>query len=61
MEDASFTQKNIWQKIFRYGTFRLSTVGDETTYTFPYSDISTEELRAVTELITDAKKVDNED
>lgn len=59
VEDASFHQKNIWQKLFHYGTFRLSTVGDETTYTFPYSDISTDELRAVTELITEAKKQAN--
>ena len=56
VEDASFHQKNLFQKIFRYGTLRLSTVGDETTYTFPFSDISTDELRAVTELITNAKK-----
>ncbi|MBR2839871.1 PH domain-containing protein [Candidatus Saccharibacteria bacterium] len=55
VEDASFRQKNIFQKIFRYGTLRLSTVGDETTYTFPYSDISTDDLRAVTELISAAK------
>lgn len=57
VEDASFSQQNIIQKLFHYGTFRLSTVGDETTYTFTYSDISPAELRAVTELITDAKKV----
>lgn len=56
VEDASFRQNSILQKLFHYGTFRLSTVGDETTYTFPYSDISPKELRAVTELITEAKK-----
>lgn len=56
VEDASFHQKNLFQKIFRYGTLRLSTVGDETTYTFPYSDITTDQLRAVTELISAAKK-----
>ena len=56
VEDASFRQTNILQKLLHYGTFRLSTVGDETTYTFPYSDIKPEELRAVTELITNAKK-----
>ena len=56
VEDASFHQKNIFQKLFRYGTLRLSTVGDETTYTFPYCDITTDQLRAVTELISDAKK-----
>ena len=56
VEDASFHQKNIFQKMFHYGTLRLSTVGDETTYTFPYCDITTDQLRAVTELIPDAKK-----
>ena len=61
VEDASFRQKNIFQKLFHYGTLRLSTVGDETTYTFPYSDITTDQLRAVTELISAAKKtVSNE-
>ena len=56
IEDASFHQNGLLQKIFHYGTFRLSTVGDETTYTFPYSDISPSELRAVSKLITEAKK-----
>ena len=56
VEDVSFHQKNIFQKMFHYGTLRLSTVGDETTYTFPFSDITTDQLRAVTELISAAKK-----
>ena len=56
VEDASFRQENLLQKVFKYGTLRLATVGDETTYTFKYSDISTEELRAVTDLITKAKE-----
>ena len=56
IEDASFRQGGLIQKLLHYGTFRLSTVGDETTYTFPYSDITPGELRAVSKLITDAKK-----
>ena len=56
IEDASFRQENIFQKLFHYGTLRLATVGDETTYTFTFSDISTEELRAVTDLISKAKE-----
>ena len=55
VEDASFRQDSLLQRIFHYGTFRLSTVGDETTYTFKYSDISPNQLRAVTKLITEAK------
>ena len=56
IEDASFSQSGILQKMFHYGTFRLSTVGDETTYTFEYSDIKPAELKEVSRLITDAKK-----
>ena len=56
VEDASFWQENLLQNMFHYGTFRLSTVGDETTYTFKYSDITGEQLKAVTDLISAAKK-----
>ena len=56
IEDASFHQKNIFQKVFKYGTLRLSTVGDETTYTFPYSDISAEELKQIAYLVSNVKK-----
>lgn len=56
IEDASFRQDNVLQKLFRYGTFRLSTVGDETTYTFPYADIKPGELEAVSKLISEKKE-----
>lgn len=56
IEDASFRQENIKQHLLRYGTLRLSTVGDETTYTFKYADISGAELKAITDLISEAKK-----
>lgn len=59
IEDASFSQGGLIQKILHYGTFRLSTIGDETTYTFPYSDVTASELRAVARLITDSKKKQN--
>lgn len=58
IEDTSYSQAGIIQKIFGYGTFRLSTVGDETTYTFKKSDITSEELKAVAKLVSSAKKVD---
>lgn len=56
IEDVSFHQDGLMQKIFGYGTFRLSTIGDETTYTFPFSDVTSEELRAVSKLVTEAKE-----
>jgi hypothetical protein len=37
IEDASFKQGNFIQTIFNYGTIRLSTEGDETTYRFPFA------------------------
>ncbi|MBR3252593.1 hypothetical protein IKF84_00780 [Candidatus Saccharibacteria bacterium] len=59
IEDTSFSQDGIMQKMFGYGTFRLSTVGEETTYTFKKSDITAEELRAVSKLVTKAKVSDD--
>lgn len=55
IEDASFHQNGLMQSFFHYGTLRLATVGDETTYTFKYSDIASDDLKTVTKLITDAK------
>lgn len=56
IEDTSYSRNGFMQQMFGYGTFRLSTIGDETTYTFKYSDITTEEVRAISKLVTDAKK-----
>ncbi len=56
VEDASFSQSGLLQKLLHIGTFRLATVGDETTYTFKYSDISPTELKEVSKLISEAKK-----
>lgn len=36
IEDASFRQTGILQTMFNYGSIRLSTEGDETTYRFYY-------------------------
>lgn len=36
IEDASYKQGGIVQSFFNYGTIRLSTEGDETTYLFTY-------------------------
>lgn len=36
IEDASYQQEGILQTFFNYGSIRLSTEGDETTYRFQY-------------------------
>lgn len=56
IEDVSFHQAGILQRLFHFGTLRLATVGDETTYTFKYSSISPDTLEALSKLITHAKE-----
>jgi uncharacterized membrane protein YdbT with pleckstrin-like domain len=36
IEDASYTQHGLVQQLLGYGSIRLSTEGDETTYRFHY-------------------------
>jgi len=36
IEDASYTQIGIFQQLFNFGSIRLSTEGEETTYRFTY-------------------------
>ena len=37
VEDISFVQTGILQHLFNYGTIRMSTTGDESTYTFHFA------------------------
>lgn len=37
IEDVSYSQNGIIQQMFNYGSIRLSTEGDETTYRFSYA------------------------
>lgn len=55
IEDVSFKQSGIFEYIFKLGTIRLSTVGDETTYTFKYVDTPTDELEVILHLVHTAK------
>ena len=55
IEDVSFRQNSLFDHLFSIGTLRMSTVGDETTYTFPFSDITAAELKAVSKLISSKK------
>lgn len=55
IEDVSFHKDGILQNLFKYGTLRLATVGNETTYTFKYSDVSPREIEEISKLVSDAK------
>lgn len=56
IEDVSYRQVGLIDHIFHIGTIRLSTVGEETTYTFKYAAIPKKELDAITHLVHVAKE-----
>lgn len=55
IEDASFKQFGIFQSIFNYGTIRLSTEGEETTYRFQYVANPKEQIAIVNNAIESFK------
>ena len=55
VEDVSFKQKGLIDQIFQLGSLRMSTVGDETTYTFKYAAKPTDEIETISYLIHVAK------
>ena len=60
IEDVSFKKSGILDYAFRMGTIRLSTVGDEHTYTFPFIDTPTDEMQTISSLIHDLKTQSDE-
>ena len=56
IEDVSYQQSGILDHLFSFGTLRMSTVGDETTYTFPFVDTPTDEIELIAHLIHGQKK-----
>lgn len=56
IEDVSFRQAGILDYMFRLGTIRMSTMGDETTYTFKYVDTPDDEIKVITHLIHEIKE-----
>lgn len=71
IEDVSFKQEGFFDTIFNVGTLRMSTVGNETTYTFELLDTPHDEVATISKLVSDshehphehphehAKKTDN--
>ena len=56
IEDASYKTDGLLQYMFKFGTLRLATIGDETTYTFPFLDTPTDELSTISHLIHQEKE-----
>lgn len=57
IEDCSFAQNSPLQVIFNYGSIRLSTVGDEQTYTFNFVANPKEQFKVVNKVV---QQVDGE-
>ena len=55
IEDVSFKQNTVLDHIFSIGTVRMSTVGDETTYTFPFVDTPKDEIDHIAHLVHQTK------
>ncbi len=51
IEDVSFKQSGLLEHILKVGTLRMSTIGEETTYTFKYVDTPIDELETITHLV----------
>lgn len=47
IEDASFKRQGILQHLFNYGTLRLSTEGEETTYRFAFVENPKEQVAVI--------------
>ncbi|MBQ3294670.1 PH domain-containing protein [Candidatus Saccharibacteria bacterium] len=55
VEDVSFKQTTVLDHVFSMGTIRMSTVGDETTYTFKYVDTPKDEMDLIAHLVHNQK------
>ena len=55
IEDASFIQSGIMQSMFDYGSIRLSTEGDETTYRMSYVSSPRKQVARLTNAVEDFK------
>ena len=55
IEDVSWRQNTLFDHIFNIGTLRMSTVGDETTYTFPGLATPQDEVKIISHLVAETR------
>ena len=60
IEDVSFRQTSLFDQIFHMGVLRMSTVGDETTYTLKYVDTPHDEVKTISHLVYECKKTNDD-
>ncbi len=56
VEDVSYRKDDFVAHLFRYGTLRISTEGDETTYVFSFLCTPHDEMETISKLVADAHK-----
>lgn len=56
IEDISYSRDGILQHLFDYGTVKLSTVGDESTYTFPFSPNPDKKAEFLSDIVEAARE-----
>lgn len=56
IEDISYSREGIFQHLFDYGTVKLSTVGDESTYTFPFSPNPDKKAEFLSDIVEAARE-----
>lgn len=56
IEDVSFRQESLFDHLFQIGILRMSTVGEETTYTFRFLDTPNDEVKIISHLVYENKK-----
>ena len=56
IEDVSFRQESLFDHLFQIGILRMSTVGEETTYTFRFLDTPHDEVKIISHLVYENKK-----
>jgi len=55
VEDVSYRQKSLLDHLLKIGTLRMSTVGDETTYTFQWLETPHDEVKVISHLVYENK------
>ena len=60
IEDVSFRQNSLIDHLCNFGTLRMSTVGDETTYTLKYVDTPHDEVKTISHLVYECKKTNDD-
>jgi len=56
IEDISLHRNGLWQYLLHFGTIRMSTVSDETTYTFTFVDTPQDEIDLIMQLVQKRKQ-----